>query len=244
MSHATETVKIGCCGFARKRGEYYGTFRLVEVQKTFYKLPRLATGRRWRQEAPEDFEFTIKAPQLITHPTSSPTYRKAGLRLSSDERPRYGFFKPTPEVFQARDDTLEFARALDSRVILFQCPPSFGESEEHIHNLRHFFQPMKESGYLLAWEPRRGWSEQTVAKLCAELDLVHCVDPMISRSLYGTPPYYRLHGGERYRHRYSDDELRELRQKVKGTDSYVLFNNLNMFDDALSFKRVMEEEED
>ncbi|MFW6150837.1 MAG: DUF72 domain-containing protein [Chloroflexota bacterium] len=243
MSDATGTVKIGCCGFARSRGEYYGTFRLVEVQKTFYKLPRLATARRWRQEAPEDFEFTIKAPQLITHPPSSPTYRKAGLKLSSEDKPRYGFFKPTQEVFQARDNILEFARVLESHVIVFQCPPSFGESEEHIQNLRRFFQPVKGSGYVLAWEPRRGWSEQTIGKLCGELDLVHCVDPMVSHSLCGTPPYYRLHGGEQYRHRFPDDELRELRQKVHGTDSYVLFNNLNMFNDALSFQRLMEEQE-
>ncbi|MFW6150090.1 MAG: DUF72 domain-containing protein [Chloroflexota bacterium] len=244
MSRATRTVKIGCCGFARNRGEYYATFRLVEVQQTFYKLPRLATARRWRQEAPEGFEFTIKAPQLITHPASSPTYRKAGLDLSADERPHYGFFKPTQEVSQARDDALEFANALESRVIVFQCPPSFDESEEHMENMRSFFQPMKGSGYVCAWEPRRGWSAQAIERLCAELDLVHCVDPMVADSLYGTPPYFRLHGGERYRHHYSDDELRDLRQKVARTPSYVLFNNLNMYNDAQSFQRLAEEEND
>jgi len=49
---------------------------VVEVQQTFYQIPRIATGKRWREEAPPDFEFTMKAWQLITHEPSSPTYRR------------------------------------------------------------------------------------------------------------------------------------------------------------------------
>lgn len=44
-------VKVGCCGFARGRQDYFRHFRLVEVQPTFYKMPKLETGQKWWQVA-------------------------------------------------------------------------------------------------------------------------------------------------------------------------------------------------
>ncbi len=67
-------VKVGCCGFPGGMKKYFSQFRLVEVQQTFYKMPRLKTAQKWRQEAPSDFEFTLKAWQLITHSPTSATY--------------------------------------------------------------------------------------------------------------------------------------------------------------------------
>jgi len=77
-------VRVGCCGFSMARVEYYRRFPVVEIQQTFYNLPRIATAERWCREAlacrprngPADFEFTMKAWQLITHEASSPTYRR------------------------------------------------------------------------------------------------------------------------------------------------------------------------
>ena len=43
-----EHVKVGTCGFAMKQQEYYATFPVVEIQQTFYKVPRVSTGVRWR----------------------------------------------------------------------------------------------------------------------------------------------------------------------------------------------------
>jgi len=54
-------VKVGCCGFSGGMRNYFGHFRLVEVQQTFYKLPKLETALKWRSQAPADFEFTLKA---------------------------------------------------------------------------------------------------------------------------------------------------------------------------------------
>jgi len=72
-------VKDGCCGFPVGMKKYFENFDVVEVQKTFYKPPSQKTAEKWRKNAPENFEFTIKAWQVITHPPSSPTYRKAEL---------------------------------------------------------------------------------------------------------------------------------------------------------------------
>ncbi len=94
-------VKIGCCGFPRGMKDYFSQFRLVEVQQTFYKMPKLETALRWRQQAPSDFEFTLKDWQLITHPPTSPTYRRAGIKIPPGGEERYGFFNPSDEVWDS-----------------------------------------------------------------------------------------------------------------------------------------------
>ena len=236
---ALPRVKVGCCGFPRGMKDYFNQFRLVEVQKTFYKMPKLETALRWRRETPADFEFTLKAWQLITHPPTSPTYRKAGIKVLSGMEEHYGFFRPSDEVLEAWEKTMRFAQALEAKVIVFQCPPSFGETPENIGNIRRFFKSVKYSGFLFAWEPRGEWSDSTIKALCSELGLIHCVDPMDKEPLYGKLQYFRLHGGPRYQHRYSEEELKHLKDKLGSKESYVLFNNLNMYHDALAFDRLM-----
>lgn len=200
-------VKVGCCGFPRGMKHYFSQFRLVEVQQTFYKLPRIETVIKWRQSAPDDFEFTIKAWQLITHPPSSPTYRKAGLPIPQGKEACYGFFKPSDEVMEAWHKTREIAQAVGARVIVFQCPASFVSSRENIDNMRNFFQALARDDSLFAWEPRGQWSDQIITDLCHELGLIHCVDPLLRAPLYGAANYFRLHGSPGYRHSYSIEEL-------------------------------------
>ena len=45
--------------------------------------------------------------------------------------------------------------------------------------------------------------------------------------------------GGSYRHQYSDDELARLRESRNG-GAYVLFNNLSMYGDPLSFKQLIQ----
>jgi len=232
-------VKVGCCGFPRGMKHYFSQFRLVEVQQTFYKLPRVETALRWRQTAPTDFEFTIKAWQVITHPPSSPTYRKAGLAISREKEADYGYFKPSGEVMAAWHKTREIAQAVRARIIVFQCPASFVASTENIDNMRQFFHSLAKDDFLFAWEPRGLWSDDTIINLCQELGLIHCVDPLQTKPLHGIINYFRLHGGPGYRHTYSDQELEQLRQMTGSKESYVLFNNITMYDDALRFTSLL-----
>lgn len=115
-------IKTGCCGFSTAMENYFEKFGLVEVQKTFYKPPRVETARKWREAAPLKFEFTVKAWQVIT-----PTYRKAGITSKNG-----GFFKSTEEVFDAWKRTEEIAASLGSSIILFQTPSSFEENKENV----------------------------------------------------------------------------------------------------------------
>ncbi len=83
---AKQTFTVGCCGwgylrekefskflkqkYTSKLQAYAQLFRSVEVNSTFYRIPKLATAEKWRKEADEvnpKFEFTAKASQIITH---------------------------------------------------------------------------------------------------------------------------------------------------------------------------------
>lgn len=231
-----QPIRVGCCGWPVARTRYTEVFDLVEIQHTFYRLPSLTTVHRWRAGVPSDFEFTLKAPQLITHEPTSPTYRRLGRVLTEAERPRYGGFKPTREVAAAWDAARAIAAALRARLVVFQCPASFGPTEEHIANLRRFFREIERADLRLVWEPRGSWPREVIRSLCQELDLIHCVDPFLQPPLWGEPAYFRLHGRGGYHYRYSDSELDELRQLVEPYRSaYVLFNNTAMFEDARRF---------
>jgi len=229
-------LKVGCCGFPGGMGAYFREWEVVEVQQTFYKPPGAETARRWREMAAPEFEFTIKAWQLITHPATSPTYRRAG-KLPG-EPANYGFFHPTPEVWHAWETTREVARALGCRVILFQCPASFAPTPENRDSLRRFFAHL-EREFTFAWEPRGSWSPEEIGRLCRELELVHAVDPFLNAPVWGEVVYFRLHGGPGYRHRYTDEELASLRDRVRGARGYVLFNNLTMVEDGQRFRQVL-----
>lgn len=231
-------IKVGCCGFRGKRSDYFKNFEVVEIQQTFYKLPKIETAEKWRNEAPKNFEYTMKAWQLITHEASSPTYRKAGIKIEGNEK-NYGFFRATKEVFEAWEKCEEFAKALKARIIVFQCPPSFNESKENVENIKQFFSSIS-SNFIYAWEPRGKWKDDTIIKICKELNLIHCVDPFKRESLYGDIKYYRLHGIGGYNYDYSKEELQKLANICKKYgEVYCLFNNTQMLKNALEFKEII-----
>lgn len=235
-------IKIGCCGFQGKRKEYFKEFNVVEIQQTFYKLPMLETAKKWKNEAPSNFEYTIKAWQLITHKASSPTYRKAGIKIEEDKKDRYGFFRPTKEVFEAWEKCKEFAKELEAKIVIFQCPSSFKENEENIKNIKQFFSSI-EKNFLYAWEPRGEWNKEKIMEICKEYDLIHCVDPFKNESYYGKIKYYRLHGIGGYNYDYSMDELKKLLEICKKNKNvYCLFNNTKMLKNAKEFKKLVEKD--
>lgn len=232
-------VHVGCCGFPVNRSTYFTHLDTVEIQQTFYSPPRLTTARKWRHQAPATFDFSIKAWQLITHPASSPTYRR--LREPLDGPPEaYGFFRPTEYVWKAWERTQEIAEALGARWIIFQCPRSFTPTTEHIGNLRKFFKRIRERHWRLGWEPRGEWPSDVVQSLCQELDIIHVVDPFLQLPVTENLAYFRLHGIGGYRYRYTQEDLSRLKSWTEPYDeSWVMFNNVSMWHDAIQFKRFV-----
>ncbi|MBS7609780.1 DUF72 domain-containing protein [Candidatus Bathyarchaeota archaeon] len=241
-------MKVGCCGFAIKGGmrAYFKTFRLVELQSTFYKLPKPETAKRWREKAPEGFEFTMKAFQGLTHPTTSPTWRRAGFKPDPSMASRIGFLKPSEENFLFWEKTRHIAKVLGAKIIVIQCPPTFAYSEGSVSDLRSFFNSIRRDGLLLALELRNpSWSLERTKRLLEELSLILALDPFKMSPMVSKDGilYYRLHGlGPRpYAYRYTEEDMRRLyfdfvRPFLKvDKEIYVLWNNISMAHDAKLF---------
>ena len=241
------TFLIGCCGWPEAKAKYYSHFATVELQTTFYEVPTLALASKWLNVAPPPFRFCMKAWQLITHQTSSPTYRRLRSKLAPKEHEWVGSFRPTEQVWVAWERTQAVAQALQSRVILFQCPPSFTPDRQNLSNFRRFFSRIKRREHLLAWEPRgEAWTDDLVRGLCSEFSLVHCVDPFKRKSMHGPVGYWRLHGRDSYRYKYADQELLDLERMASryahthAGELYIFFNNVHMKADATRFQALLQ----
>ncbi|MFQ5895034.1 MAG: DUF72 domain-containing protein, partial [Nitrospinota bacterium] len=197
---------------------------------------------RWREAAPPSFEFALKAWQLITHPPSSPTYRRLRKPVPEEKRERYGFFRPTPEVEEAWEEVAAVAHALWGEVILFQTPASFRPTAEHRRNLRRFFREVRRESFRFAWEPRGEWTEEEVLSLCSECDLLPGGDPFAGGLYPGGWAYFRLHGGRGYRGRYGESHFAQLLAWARERErTYVFFNNLAMAEDCSRFLAWLQE---
>ncbi len=77
---ARPSIRIGTAGWtipkdcaAAFAGEgpqlvrYARTMRCVEINSSFHRAHRPTTWRRWAEETPDDFRFSVKLPRSITH---------------------------------------------------------------------------------------------------------------------------------------------------------------------------------
>ncbi|MCX7667958.1 MAG: DUF72 domain-containing protein, partial [Atribacterota bacterium] len=112
---------------------------------------------------------------------------------------------------------------------------------ENLANLLLFLQKMKKNDFLWGFEPRGNWPPEIIQKICEEFSLIHVVDPFYASPIAGTIQYFRLHGKGSYRYRYTQEEIETLVQKLKGTqkETFCLFNNTFMFENALELKKKL-----
>lgn len=234
-------ICIGTCGFHATKDKYAELFSCVEIQQTFYQPPQIKTLERWRGEMPENFEFAVKAWQLITHEAKSPTYKRLKRSLTDREKTEAGRFQPTAIVREAWDATLACAEALKAKIILFQCPASFKPYAENLENLGNFFSAIKRSKLNFAFEPRGAdWTDEIIKDICDRFDLWHTVDPFAGITQTPDKIYYRLHGRGGWRYKYESEELEELAAMLPNDKiAYVFFNNIQMTEDASVFQEIV-----
>ncbi|MDW8011025.1 MAG: DUF72 domain-containing protein, partial [Sulfolobales archaeon] len=245
------TTLVGCCGFCLSRSKYYSTFKVVELQETFYDIVNEEKLKLLRSEAPGDFVFSIKAYQGVTHDLSSPTWRRSRRRLSEDMENRVGLLRPTQENLNLWEEVVREAKVLRARVVVVQTPPSFRYSDENFRNAMEFFSVAVRRDFVVGWEPRGSWLEnlQAVRKIVESYsNLIHVVDlfkvkPVVVKGV----SYIRLHGiGERevnYNYKYTDEDLKTLCGMVgelatSSREVYVMFNNISMAVDAQRFNTI------
>ncbi|MBC7129844.1 DUF72 domain-containing protein [Candidatus Bathyarchaeota archaeon] len=222
-------IKVGCCGFPTSMKRYFKSYKLVEINSTFYQYPRMETVKGWKQKAPEDFEFTVKAHQYISH--------KAKLRINE-------------ACLEAFNKMKNICEALNAKIMLIQTPGSFGP--DRLEEVKEFFKTIHRENITLVWETRgSSWEKpenrEKLHQVLSSLDVVHVTDPFKTSPVYTSHiAYFRLHGlGQAlYYYQYSDEELRRLKMLVEpyereGKTVYVLFNNLSMFEDGLRFMHYL-----
>jgi uncharacterized protein YecE (DUF72 family) len=97
-------------------GYYAKQFGTVEVDSTFYRIPRVQSVLDWKEQTPEGFLFSLKFPQVITH-----------VKMLQDCQEEVAVF-------------LERVALLEEKlgVLLLQFPYAFGA--EYVSRLRDFLQ--------------------------------------------------------------------------------------------------------
>jgi len=98
---------------------YAGRLPAVEINNTFYRLPKVSVLESWADQVPSAFRFVLKASQRITH--------RKRLRDVADETAYL----------------LRTAAVLGPRLgpILFQCPPNLGLDLERLDRFLDLLPP-------------------------------------------------------------------------------------------------------
>ncbi len=192
-------IKVGCCGYPTSMKEYCEKFQLAEINRTFYAYPKMSTVAGWREKAPSDSEFTVKAHQSISH-----KFR----------------FELEPSI-KAFDQMKEICKTLKTRILLIQTPASL--RPDKLIDAEKFFKKIGREGLVIVWENRgHAWEAPSIreklAETLQELDVPHVTDPFRALPVYtSNVAYFRLHGlGKRlYYYQFTDEELKQLRELVK-----------------------------
>ncbi|HHJ39948.1 MAG: hypothetical protein AXA67_04500 [Methylothermaceae bacteria B42] len=236
-------IRVGVCGFPEARSKLFQDFQILEVQQTFYHPPLVLTAERWRAQAPNDFVFTLKAWQLITHEASSPTYRRLKMQLLGKEKTQAGSFRWNKLTQKAWQQTIQIAQALRASAVVLQTPRSFEPCTENFSRMRYFLSQIDRQALLLVFEPRGpAWTDEIVLPLIEELGLIHAVDPFLRTPLPQRLNYFRLHGkpAYHYHYSYSEEDFEFLAEKVAfDKPNWVLFNNSRMAEDARRFLKFL-----
>lgn len=123
-------------------------------------------------------------------------------------------------------------------------PCKLSSHKRHIKNLKQFFNKIERHCFTFIWEPRGRWERDVVERLCMGLTITPCFDPFGGRSIRGDLLYVRLHGRTGYHYSYGVAEMEELIRMGKAySQAYLLFNNTDMYEDALRLKNLLEKEE-
>ncbi len=203
----TARLRVGASGYSYKewKGSFYpDTIKpdamlawyaqhlpTVEINNTFYQMPKVTTLEHWAQATPDDFSFAIKASRRITHDA----------RLKADA---------------AADSVTYLYRNLETLgdkrgPVLFQLPPFL---KKDVPRLVDFLQ-MLPSGHRAAFEFRHdSWFDETVYDALKSADAALCLSerdddappPRVETASWG---YVRLR-----LETYSEAELAQWAQRL------------------------------
>jgi len=242
-------IRVGCCGLAGlSLSEYAELFDTIEINSTFYKLPKRETAERWLTSTKGKMVFCMKAFQGITHPIASPTWKRAGTQKPKIMVGNYGHLKPTNENVESWKRTLEICESIRASVCIIQLPPSFTCTNTAVADVLKFFKMIPRPVNIAVEFRHRSWTDnvELTKTLIKSAGLIHITDPLKEKPLSRKKIcYYRLHGlgKQLYKYNYTDADLLKLKDAILDIgceEAYVMFNNLSMRYDALQFRKMIQ----
>jgi uncharacterized protein YecE (DUF72 family) len=221
-------IRIGCSGWnyqhwrngvfypprlpPRRWLEFYAQqFDTVEVNATFYRLPKEQAVANWERESPPGFLFAVKMSRYVTH-----------IKRLRD-------LPPSLELFYSRIRPLADSPKLGP--VLWQLPGTFHRDDERLAQAletlpagRHCFEFRHES-----------WFVAEVYELLRRHGVALVIGdtprrPFQAHELTADWTFIRFHHGTRGRHsNYSETELEDWARRIekwaRRVDVYAYFNN-------------------
>jgi len=182
---------------------YASRLPAVELNNTFYRMPQRNMVESWRAQVPDDFRFSVKAAQRITH------------------------FKRLKDAGDETKYMLETVSALEDRlgVVLFQLPPNM---KKDLERLESFLKQLPENTPA-AFEFRHPtWFDDDVIELLKSQNRALCVsdtDELPTSHIDRTADwgYLRLR-----RVQYSETDLAEWLKRIQAQNwktAFVFFKH-------------------
>jgi uncharacterized protein YecE (DUF72 family) len=182
---------------------YGGQFRSVEINNTFYRMPKTAVVEAWAAEVPADFKFVIKASQRITH------------------------FQRLKECHRSVEFLFDVVGVLKDRLgpVLFQLPPNLPKDATRLSDFLGLMPPQRR----LAFEFRhQSWFDDEIFEMLRKHQAALCISeaendleiPFVSTADWG---YLRLRLPD-----YGAAELSTWINRVheqKWNDAFVFFKH-------------------
>jgi uncharacterized protein YecE (DUF72 family) len=184
-------------------GFYAGKFPAVEINNTFYRLPKEDVLINWAAQVPEPFAFAIKASQRITH-----------------------FARLKPECQSAVEFLLKNTASLGARLgpILFQLPPNLKKDLPRLQAFLEMLPPDRR--YTIEFRESSWFSDDVYDALRAR-DVAMCIIeqpdfscPVVATASWG---YARLHRFD-YDDRMLDTWAKTINEQA-WKDAYVFFKH-------------------
>jgi len=200
----------------------------VELNNSFYHLPKETSFDNWRQSVPADFLFAVKGSRFITHM----------IKLKDPERGLSNFL-PRAE---------RLGRKLGP--ILWQLPPGWNVNVER---LEEFLRALPRK-HRYAFELRNeSWMTDAVYEVLQKYNAAYCIYELAG---YQSPleltadwTYIRLHGPTQFKYQgsYSDAQLETWAERIaawkrKLDAVYIYFDNDDSayaVNNALTLKRMV-----
>jgi len=235
-------IKIGTSGYsyedwrgtfypadlpATKMLEYYVRFfHTVELNATYYTIPKSNTFQRLAEKTPAHFEFIVKAHQETTHRRQENekvcNQLLAAVKPLGDQNKLFGFLAQFPYSFKNNEENRRYLLQTKS---YFGDYPLFVEFRNYTwlsSSLPDFLQENK-IGYVNVDEPQlRG--------LLPRQDLVTNGLGYIRLHGRNEKDWWNGQGSARYDYEYNEEELKEWlihisRILKKAFKTYIFFNN-------------------